>query len=147
MKYVVTIPEIVLLVVTIVTLALFFSIYPITVPWKPVFASPDIYDIDYLSATSLTGFGTDYRKLVTTTGTADTTTSVKHDKTAAPVYFFYDPFTTGSTTTGTPSATVLKGYGWRSDGVYGKNIPAGTWQINLTLTCSSATGTEVIEND
>ena len=41
MKYVVTIPEIVLLVVTIVTLALFFSIYPITVPWKPVFASSD----------------------------------------------------------------------------------------------------------
>ena len=113
----------------------------------PARASPDIYDIDYLSATSLTGFGTDYRKLVTTTGTADTTTSVKHDKTAAPVYFFYDPFTTGSTTTGTPSATVLKGYGWRSDGVYGKNIPAGTWQFNLTLTCSSATGTEVIEND
>jgi hypothetical protein len=110
-------------------------------------ASPDIYDIDYLSATSLTGFGTDYRKLVTTTETADTTTSVKHEKTAAPVYFFYDPFTTGSTTTGTPSATVLKGYGWRSDGVYNKNIPAGTWQFNLTLTCSSATGTEVIEND
>ena len=41
MKYVVTIPEIVLLVVTIVTLTLFTSIYPITVPWKPVFASPD----------------------------------------------------------------------------------------------------------
>jgi len=50
MKYVVTIPEIVLLVVTIVTLALFFSIYPITVPWKPVFASPDtqaFYPSDY----------------------------------------------------------------------------------------------------
>jgi hypothetical protein len=41
MKYVVTIPEIVLLVVTIVTLALFVSIYPIKVPWKPVFANPD----------------------------------------------------------------------------------------------------------
>jgi hypothetical protein len=41
MKYVVTIPEIVLLVVTIVMLTLFISIYPITVPWKPVFASPD----------------------------------------------------------------------------------------------------------
>jgi len=50
MKYVVTIPEIVLLVVTIVTLALFFSIYPITVPWKPVFASLDaqaFYPSDY----------------------------------------------------------------------------------------------------
>jgi hypothetical protein len=110
----------------------------------PARASPD-YNIDYLSATSLTGFGTDYRQLVTTTGTADTTTSVKHDKTAAPVYFFYDPFTTGSTATGTPSATVLKGYGWRSNGVYSKNIPAGTWQFNLTLTCSSATGTGHIE--
>ena len=40
MKYVVTIPKIVLLVVTIVTLALFTSIYPI-IQWKPVFASPD----------------------------------------------------------------------------------------------------------
>jgi hypothetical protein len=39
MKYVVTIPEIVLLVVT---LALFTSIYLITIPWKPVFASPDM---------------------------------------------------------------------------------------------------------
>ena len=38
MQYVVTIPEIVFLVVT---LALFTSIYPITIPWKPVFASPD----------------------------------------------------------------------------------------------------------
>jgi hypothetical protein len=41
MKYVVAIPKIVLLVVTIVTLALFTSIYPIIIPWKPVFASPD----------------------------------------------------------------------------------------------------------
>lgn len=41
MKYAVTIPEIVLLVVTIVIVALFISIYPITIPWKPVFASPD----------------------------------------------------------------------------------------------------------
>jgi len=40
MKYVVTIP-VVLLVVTIVTLALFVSIYPIKALWKPVFASPD----------------------------------------------------------------------------------------------------------
>ena len=37
MKYVVTIPVVLL----VVTLALFTSIYPITVPWKPVFASPD----------------------------------------------------------------------------------------------------------
>jgi len=48
MKYVVTIPEIVLLVVT---LALFFSIYPITVPWKPVFASPDTAE-DYVDIQS-----------------------------------------------------------------------------------------------
>jgi hypothetical protein len=41
MKSVVTIPKIVLLVVTIVTLTLFVSIYPIKVSWKPVFASPD----------------------------------------------------------------------------------------------------------
>jgi len=52
MKYVVTIPEIVLLVVTIVTLALFFSIYPITVPWKPVFASPDTPEYNYVDQIS-----------------------------------------------------------------------------------------------
>jgi hypothetical protein len=40
MKYVVAIPKSVLLVVTILTLALFTSIYPI-IQWKPVFASPD----------------------------------------------------------------------------------------------------------
>jgi hypothetical protein len=38
MKYVVTIPVVLL----VVTLALFTSIYPIKVLWKPVFASPDI---------------------------------------------------------------------------------------------------------
>jgi hypothetical protein len=49
MKYVVAIPKSVLLVVTILTLALFTSIYPI-IPWKPVFASPDtqaFYSSDY----------------------------------------------------------------------------------------------------
>jgi hypothetical protein len=52
MKYVVTIPEIVLLVVTIVTLALFTSIYPITVAWKPVFASPDTPEYHYVDQIS-----------------------------------------------------------------------------------------------
>jgi len=37
----VAIPKSVFLVVTILTLALFASIYPITIPWKPVFASLD----------------------------------------------------------------------------------------------------------
>jgi len=41
MKYVVVISEVVLLVATILTLTLFTSIFPITIPWKPVFASPD----------------------------------------------------------------------------------------------------------
>jgi hypothetical protein len=36
-KYAVIIPVVLLVVI----LALFTSIYPITVPWKPVFASPD----------------------------------------------------------------------------------------------------------
>jgi len=38
MKYVVTIPVVLL----VVTLALFTSIYPIIIPWKPVFASPTV---------------------------------------------------------------------------------------------------------
>ncbi len=49
MKCVVAIPKSVLLVVTILTLALFTSIYPI-IPWKSVFASPDtqaFYPSDY----------------------------------------------------------------------------------------------------
>jgi hypothetical protein len=48
-KYVVAVPERVLLVATILTLALFTSIYPI-IQWKPVFASPDtqaFYPSDY----------------------------------------------------------------------------------------------------
>jgi len=40
MKYVVVISVTVLLVITILTVALFISIYSI-IPWKPVFASPD----------------------------------------------------------------------------------------------------------
>ena len=49
MKYVLAIPKRVLLVATILTLALFTSIYPIS-PWKTVFASPDtqaFYPSDY----------------------------------------------------------------------------------------------------
>jgi hypothetical protein len=96
-----------------------------------------------LGNTQLTGFGTDYRELTTTSGTADTTTSVKNAKSTG--YFIFDPFTSSSTLTGTPSATTLKGYGWRSNGVYGKVIPPGTWQFNLTLTSSSASGNGHIE--
>jgi hypothetical protein len=101
------------------------------------------YDVYYLGNTQLTGFGTDYRALTTTSGTADTTTSIKHAKNTG--YFYFDPFTSSSTATGTPSATALKGYGWRSNGVYGKVIPAGTWQFNLTLQETSATGNGHIE--
>jgi hypothetical protein len=96
-----------------------------------------------LGNTQLTGFGTDYRALTATSGTADTTTSVKNAKSTG--YFIFDPFTGSSTLTGTPSATTLKGYGWRSNGVYGKVIPAGTWEFNLTLTSSSASGNGHIE--
>jgi len=50
MKYVVAIPKSVLLVVTILTLALFTSIYPI-IQWKPVFAGPDTAE-DYVDIQS-----------------------------------------------------------------------------------------------
>lgn len=50
-KYVVAIVKIVLLLVAIVTLTLLTSIYPITVPWKPVFASPDTAE-DYVDIQS-----------------------------------------------------------------------------------------------
>jgi hypothetical protein len=57
MKYVVTIPEIVLLVATIVTLALLTSIYPI-IPWKPVFASPDTLTLRPNAAGTYQAWGT-----------------------------------------------------------------------------------------
>jgi hypothetical protein len=50
MKYVVATPKSVLLVATILTLALFTSIYPI-IQWKPVFASPDTAE-DYVDIQS-----------------------------------------------------------------------------------------------
>jgi len=84
----------------------------------------------YLGSTSLVGFGTDYRQLSGTAGAADTATAVRYGTTVA--NFFVDPFTT-STASGTPSSGAYKGYGWRSDGVYGREVPAGTWRFNLTI--------------
>jgi len=57
MKYVVAIPKSVLLVVTILTLALFASIYPI-IQWKPVFASPDTITLRPNSVGSYQAWGT-----------------------------------------------------------------------------------------
>jgi len=58
MKYVVAIPKSVLLVATILTLALFISIYPIIIPWKPVFASPDTLTLRPNAAGTYQAWGT-----------------------------------------------------------------------------------------
>jgi len=86
----------------------------------------------FLSSSSVTGFGTDYRALSTTSGAEDVTTTIKNGNLTGD--FFFDPFTANSTATGTPNATALKGYGWRSNGLYNKVIPTGTWTFYITLT-------------
>jgi hypothetical protein len=57
MKYVVAIPKSALLVVTL-TLALFISIYSITMPWKTVFASPDTSTLRPNAAGTYQAWGT-----------------------------------------------------------------------------------------
>jgi hypothetical protein len=93
MKYVVTIPEIVLLVVTIVTLALFFSIYPITVPWKPVFASPD----------TQTFYPSDYTLLGSTRYVSGSLTNLTSDDS---VYMTFRSYVSASNTTAKTNAFI-----------------------------------------
>lgn len=111
MKYVVTIPEIVLLVVTIVTLALFVSIYPIKVLWKPVFANPDtqaFYPSDY----NLSGS----TKLV-----SGTLTNLQSDDNG---YMTFRSYVSATSTTTKTEAFIA----YRSNTLSGLNFPKNrTW--------------------
>lgn len=86
-----------------------------------------------LGAYAASSFGIDYRHLTTVSpgGTPDTTTTIAVGSGTTGT-FIVNPFTSGSTATGTPSTTSLSGYGWRTAGVVGSSIPAGTWSFTVT---------------
>ncbi len=91
---------------------------------------PSLY---FLDATAATSFGIDYRHLTTvspgSTPNTNTTIAVSSGSTGT---FIVDPYTSGSTATGTPSTTSSSGYGWRTAGIIGSSIPAGTWSFTVT---------------
>lgn len=96
-------------------------------------------------ASAASSFGTDYRHLTTVSpgATPDTTTTISVGSGVTGT-FIVNPFTSGSTSTGTPSTSSLSGFGWRTAGVVGASIPAGTWSFTVTtqagLTSALANG-------
>jgi len=89
MKYVVTIPVVLL----VVTLALFTSIYPITVPWKPVFASPD----------TLACYPSNYTLLGSTKLVSGSLTDLQSDN---EVYMTFRSYVSASNTTAKTNAFI-----------------------------------------
>src|SRR3989454_258591 len=94
----------------------------------------------YYGSTSQTGCGVKFEELVTTAGTADTTTSVKVG-TSTTCCFEVQPDVGSSTATATPSGTTPTGQAW----VYptdlgGITIQSGSWEFDTTIT-ASRTGT------
>ncbi|HEX9678487.1 hypothetical protein [Nitrososphaera sp.] len=95
---------------------------------------PALPAFDAFAATS---FGTDYRHATTVSpgGTADTTTTVTVGSSITGT-LIVNPYTSGSTATGTPSTNSLSGYGWRTTGAVGSSIPAGSWSFTVTTQAS-----------
>src|SRR2546426_9096184 len=94
----------------------------------------------YYGSTSQTGCAVKCEQLVTTAGTADTTTSVKVG-TSTTCCFEVQPDVGSSTATATPSGTTPTGQAW----VYptdlgGITIQSGSWEFDTTIT-ASRTGT------
>lgn len=87
------------------------------------------------NAFAATSFGTDYRELVEDSpgNTPNTTTTITISSTGT---YRVDPFTSGSTVTGTPSTTALGGYGWRTPEFVGRNVPGQTWSFTVTTQAS-----------
>lgn len=89
-------------------------------------------------------FGTDYRHLSSsspgTTPDTTTTITISSGTTGA---FRVDPFTSGSSATGTPSSSSPTGYGWRTAEIVGSSIPAGTWSFTITTKASLLGGSAV----
>src|SRR5439155_1047656 len=94
----------------------------------------------YYGSASQTGCAVKCEQLATTTGAADTTTSVKVG-TSTTCCFEVQPDVTGTTTTATPSTTTPTGQAW----VYptdlgGITIQSGSWEFDTTIT-ATRTGT------
>jgi hypothetical protein len=94
----------------------------------------------YYGSTSQTGCAVKCEQLVTTTGAADTTTSVKVGASTT-CCFEVQPDVTGTTTTATPSTTTPTGQAWvYSTDLGGVTIQSGAWEFDTTIT-ASRTGT------
>src|SRR5437016_5026585 len=94
----------------------------------------------YYGSASQTGCAVKCEQLATTTGAADTTTSVKVGSSTT-CCFEVQPDVTGTTTTATPSTTTPTGQAW----VYptdlgGITIQSGSWEFDTTIT-ATRTGT------
>ncbi len=101
-----------------------------------------VYGLFFLSSTAQAGCATKCEQLLRTSGSADTTTSVKDAKTVA--NFPVDPDVGSSTTTAT-EGTGTDGNAWVfSTDLGGVQIQSGTWTIHVKTTATSATGTAFI---
>src|SRR5206468_2844984 len=94
----------------------------------------------YYGSASQTGCAVKCEQLATTTGAADTATSVKVGSSTT-CCFEVQPDITGTTTTATPSTTTPTGQAW----VYptdlgGITIQSGSWEFDTTIT-ATRTGT------
>src|SRR2546426_489292 len=94
----------------------------------------------YYGSASQTGCAGKCEQLVTTTGTADTTTSVKVGSSTT-CCFQVQPDVGSTTTAGTPSSTTPSGYAWVfPTDMGGLTIQSGSWEFDTTITASK-TGT------
>src|SRR5438445_12094877 len=94
----------------------------------------------YYGSTSQTGCTVKCEQLATTTGTADTATSVKVGSSTT-CCFEVQPDVGSSTTTATPSDITPTGQAWVSPtDLGGVTIQSGSWEFDTTIT-ASRTGT------
>src|SRR6266566_4912263 len=101
-----------------------------------------VYGLFFLSSIAQAGCATKCEQLLRTSGSADTTTSVKDAKTVA--NFPVDPDVGSSTTTATEGSGT-DGNAWVfSTDLGGVQIQSGTWTIHVKTTATSATGTAFI---
>src|SRR5438094_902102 len=94
----------------------------------------------YYGSTSQAGCAVKCEQLATTTGAADTTTSVKVGASTT-CCFEVQPDVTGTTTTATPSTTTPTGQAWvYPTDLRGITIQSGSWEFDTTIT-ATRTGT------
>lgn len=93
-----------------------------------------------------TATGIDYRELRTAAGSLNTGTTVTIASflSNGAGNYVIDPITAGSTLKGTPSSTTPSGYGWKTAGFFGQNVPAGTWTFNVETTSTLISSGEAL---